>query len=89
MLKQEPHNGGFIGLPTARPGLYEEVILLKEETIGIIFEMTRPLPTKNGSIEGGMGHARSSVAILSFFDIHGRYCLNGRCPHGQPNNKEL
>ena len=67
MLKQEPHNGGFIGLPTARPGLYGEVSLLKEETIGIIFEMTRPLPTKIGSIEGGMGHARSSVRYFVFF----------------------
>ena len=62
---------------------------MKEETIGIIFEMTRPLPTKIGSIEGGMGHARSSVRYFVFFDIHGRHCLNGRCPHGQPKNKEL
>ena len=63
---------------------------MKQETIGIIFEMTRPLPTKIGPIEGGMRHARSSVRYFVFFDIHGRYFLIGRCTHGQPNNiKEL
>ena len=46
--------------------------------------MTLPLRAKIGAIEGGIGPARpsvNSVCHLSFFDLDGRYFLNGYYPH--------